>query len=127
MLANSPIGQFISDGGAEAVMEGLPDIIVPLLNEVSFATSEEEDTDRYANYCVSGDLCRANRLLSDRYGGMGRVLGALLSNVVAKAFVGSNPGHLHHALEASKWGRRGTECHVIAPCRRKGNSTSEQY
>ncbi|XP_042870315.1 uncharacterized protein LOC122252100 isoform X2 [Penaeus japonicus] len=114
--------QFVSDGGVDALVEGLPHVIAPLLRNLSEASQEDRQEE---DACVQRPMCEANAALSDRYGALGRVLGAFVSNVVARAFVGSNPSRYQLALEASKRGRTEGYCDVEFPClSRGGNATS---
>ncbi|XP_071536887.1 uncharacterized protein [Panulirus ornatus] len=106
--------QFIADGGVDALVDDLPTVVVPLLSHMH----DEVSADTRNKSCVQRPLCEANALLADRYGGLGRVLGAFFSSVVAKAFVGSESPLYHSALEASRWGRldTNTTCRLTYPC-----------
>lgn len=71
-------------------------------------------------------VCDANASLSGRYGSLGRVMGALSSNLVVGAFVGLNPRLHYLTLEAGKWGRLGgslSSCRLAYPCQRNGTWT----
>ncbi|KAF2365816.1 hypothetical protein FHG87_003436, partial [Trinorchestia longiramus] len=75
--------EFIQMGGADGLYEELPHILLPLLSSLSESTDEQR-----APPCLAAPLCSANVELVHRFGEMGRILGSLLSNVLAKAFTG---------------------------------------
>ncbi|KAG7170799.1 hypothetical protein Hamer_G021177 [Homarus americanus] len=114
--------QFISDGGVEALVGDLPHVIVPLMSHMSEATQEDTET---TNTCLQRPLCDANAALAGRHGALGRILGALFSNVVTKGFIGADSSRYHLALDASRWGRlSGTNCQLAYPCDPRRNVTS---
>ncbi|ROT70816.1 hypothetical protein C7M84_010882 [Penaeus vannamei] len=110
--------QYVADGGADALAEGLPQLIVPLLRNLSEASREAQPEDS----CIQRPLCEANAALTHRYGALGRVVGAFVSNVAARALVGSDPPRYQLALEASQRGRASREgaedafCAAQFPC-----------
>ncbi|KAK8406159.1 hypothetical protein O3P69_007111 [Scylla paramamosain] len=113
---------FLADEGVE-VFDHLPSLLVPLLNELSTAAQTEDTPES----CLARPLCQANAELSRRYGGFGRVLAALLSNVATRAILPDNPTRRYHALHASRWGREDTAtwdtCHLAFPCGAAVNGT----
>ncbi|XP_069980241.1 uncharacterized protein [Penaeus vannamei] len=119
--------EYGADGGAGALAEGLPQLIVPLLRNLSEASREAPPEDS----CIQRPLCEANAALTHRYGALGRVVGAFVSNVAARALVGSDPPRYQLALEASQRGRASREgaepafCAAQFPCLgRDANATS---
>ncbi|KAK4307230.1 hypothetical protein Pmani_020986 [Petrolisthes manimaculis] len=93
---------FIMDGGTDDLFNDLPAVVVSLVRP----------------------LCDTNASLSGRYGSLGRVLGALCSNLVVGAFVGDNPRLHYLTLEAARWGRQGgsmSSCTLAYPCQRNAS------
>ncbi|CAL4165538.1 unnamed protein product [Meganyctiphanes norvegica] len=105
---SSDVFQFISDGGVDALKEGLPQLMIPLMVELVEASEAPE--------CLQRPLCRVNADLVMEYGVVGRVVASLFSNVMAKAFTGDHLRHFHLALDAAKLGREGGDCGAYPAC-----------
>ncbi|XP_042870340.1 uncharacterized protein LOC122252120 [Penaeus japonicus] len=102
---------FITDGGVEDLHQRVPEIVVPLLEGLWELSDPEEPRD-----CLQQSVCQANTVLARDYGGAGRVIATLLSNVASRVFSGSDPKAMREALEAARTGRRRREaCEVAYP------------
>ncbi|XP_063586470.1 uncharacterized protein LOC134763865 [Penaeus indicus] len=102
---------FITDGGVEHLQQKLPGIVVPLLEGWWELSDPEEPRD-----CLQQSVCQANAVLARDYGGAGRVIATLISNVGSRMFSGSDPLAMRETLAAARTGRRRREaCEVAFP------------
>ncbi|XP_037783895.1 uncharacterized protein LOC119580064 [Penaeus monodon] len=102
---------FIAGGGVERLQQRLPGIVVPLL-EGWWELSDPEEP----RGCLQQSVCQANAVLARDYGGAGRVIATLISNVGSRVFSGSDPLAMRGTLDAARTGRRRREaCEVAFP------------
>ncbi|XP_047735623.1 uncharacterized protein LOC125177616 [Hyalella azteca] len=97
--------EFIQMGGADGLYEELPHILLPLITSLSESSDGQHPTP-----CLSAPLCDANAALVRRFGEVGRIIGSLLSNVLAKAFTGGRVLAMQKVQEASRKGRQLLSC-----------------
>ncbi|ROT70818.1 hypothetical protein C7M84_010884 [Penaeus vannamei] len=59
--------------------------------------------------CFQRSVCQANAVLAREYGGAGRVIATLMSNVGSRLLSGSDPQAVRETLDAARTGRRRRE------------------
>ncbi|XP_069980940.1 uncharacterized protein [Penaeus vannamei] len=102
---------FIADGGVEDLQQRLPGIVVPLLEGWW-----EPDDPEEPRGCFQRSVCQANAVLAREYGGAGRVIATLMSNVGSRLLSGSDPQAVRETLDAARTGRRRREsCEAAFP------------
>ncbi|XP_076032929.1 uncharacterized protein LOC143020391 isoform X2 [Oratosquilla oratoria] len=126
--SSSELLQFLSDGGVDALYEHVPHTVLSLMIDLLDAWDAD-----HPEQCTDMILCEANNDLTTKFGSAGRILGALVSNVAATAFGGSDPRRFNDSLKAARLGRRDNfDCQAAFPrCRsikysQNGHSRTDQ-
>lgn len=114
---DSPLEQFIGDGGLDAMYQDLPSVLLPLMVNLSDAPEPR---------CIQRPLCEANLHLANSYGPAGRVVGALMTNIAAKTYSGARAHHFDEAVAAAGLGRSGS-CAKVPLCPRGSTKVSWAY